>query len=65
MENKMQDKKIKMYGRSKQVIVETPKRKEREPTLAELLFVKENDWRGYLYWKKTMDYHLIRSNKKC
>ena len=30
------------------------KRKEREPTLAELLFVKENDWKGYLYWKKTI-----------
>ena len=53
----------KMYGRSKQVIVETPKRKEREPTLAELLFVRENDWRGYLYWKRTMDYHLNRSRK--
>ena len=47
-----------MYGRSKQVIVETPKRKERETTLAELLFVKENDWIGYLYWKKIIDNHL-------
>jgi len=51
----------KMYGRSKQVIVETPKRKEREPTLAELLFVRENNSKQYLYWKKTMDYHLNRS----
>jgi len=56
--------KQKMYGRSKQVIVATPKRKEREPTLAELLFVRENDWRGYLYWKKTMDYHLNERLKK-
>ena len=54
----------KMYGRSKQVIVETPKRKERELTIAELLFVKENNWGQYLYWKKTMDYHLNGSNKK-
>jgi len=56
--------KQKMYGRSKQVIVATPKRKEREPTLAELLFVRENDWRGYLRCKKVMDKHLNERLKK-
>lgn len=55
MENKMQDQKIKMYGRSKQVITETLRRKEREPTIAELLFVKENNWKQYLYWKRIID----------